>query len=105
MNTSAARSDTPGVTRMSIDSSAAAAAAELGTYFAEPANYSHAANVAASTAPELVLERLPNGEYGWLRSEDRAEPDDALWIVGQRGKDYLARDRAMQALFGSPGQA
>lgn len=73
-----------------------AAQAALAAYFEHPASYSHAANVAA-----LVLERLPNGELAWLKpSTDPAEPDDALYVPTDSGRDLCARWRAEVALFG-----
>jgi hypothetical protein len=47
---------------------------------------------------DLVLGRLPSGEHAWLRAEDSAEPDDALYVVTDLGR----RDLAMEALFGQP---
>ena len=59
-----------------------------------------------STATQaLVLSRLPNGEMAWLRSESRpvagADDPDPRYVLTQKGRDYLARERAMEALFGS----
>lgn len=50
---------------------------------------------------DLVLERLPSGEYAWLRSEEPAEEDDALWMITDSGREYLARLRASRWLFGN----
>jgi hypothetical protein len=92
--------DTPEVTRMSITDSKAAVAADLERFWAE-GTYGHAAAVAQ------VLERLPNGEYAWLRPEsdeladsNPAEPDDALYWPTQSGRDLVAHWRAEEALFG-----
>jgi hypothetical protein len=79
---------------MQAQSIAASAAGELESYFRSGV-YGHAAVVAQ------VLERLPSGEYAWLRSEERAEPDDALYVPTQSGRDLVARWRAQEALFGS----
>lgn len=56
---------------------------------------------------EVVLERLPNGDYAWLRPDpekvvdsDPAEPDDALYVPTQSGRDLVARWRAQEAQFG-----
>jgi len=75
-----------------------AAAAAIEHFFETPSNYAHAGNVAA-----LVLERLPNDTYAWLRPEadpNPAEPDDALFWPTQAGRDLVARWRAEAALFG-----
>jgi hypothetical protein len=41
----------------------------------------------------------------WLRSESRpvagADDPDPRYVLTQKGRDYLARERAMEALFGS----
>ena len=73
----------------------------------------------------LVLERLPSGDYAWLRRELDAAIRDAddvdqvltrlldrgrqqldiryvLTDAGRRALDEAARKRAMQALFGRP---
>jgi hypothetical protein len=79
---------------MQAQSIAISAAEELERYIDE-GTYGHAPSVSQ------VLERLPRGEYAWLRSEDRAEPDDALYVPTQSGRDLVARWRAQEALFGS----
>ena len=76
------------------DNAAIAAADALAQYF-ETSSHGHA------DAVVQVLERLPNGDYAWLRSEERAEPDDALYVPTQSGRDLVARWRAQEALFGS----
>jgi hypothetical protein len=72
----------------------------------------------------LVLERLPSGDYAWLRPwlgeairdagqvdqfltrllerrpEPLPEPDETRIALTQRGRDLLARWRAEVALFG-----
>jgi hypothetical protein len=53
-----------------------------------------------NTPVSQVLERLPNGEYAWLQSKERAELDDALYVPTQAGRDLVARWRAQEALFG-----
>jgi hypothetical protein len=79
------------------------------------------AGLRAGTPPTLVLDRLPSGEFAWLRPEldtairdaDRVHqdltrflrwpeprPEDRGYAITQAGRDYLARQRAMQALFG-----
>jgi hypothetical protein len=75
--------------------SKAAAAAELERYWAD-GTYGHAPAIGQ------VLERLPNGEYAWLRADDSnpAEPDDALYVPTQAGRELVARWRAHEALFG-----
>jgi hypothetical protein len=78
---------------MPSQDSAAAAEMDLRHYF-ESGTYGHSGAVAQ------VLERLPNGEYGWLRSEEPAEADDALYVPTQAGRDLVARWRAHEALFG-----
>jgi hypothetical protein len=54
----------------------------------------------------LVLERLPDNTYAWLRpSTDRLEDDDALFVVtdcGRAALDEYRRSQAMQACFGRP---
>ena len=73
----------------------------------------------------LVLERLPSGDYAWLRPaldaaiRDAAQVDQdlthlldrgrqqpevryVLTDAGRRALDEAARDRAMHALFGYP---
>jgi hypothetical protein len=55
--------------------------------------------LAGQCPTDLVLERLPSGELAWLRpSTDRAESDDALYVVTDLGR----RDLAIAALFGRP---
>jgi hypothetical protein len=72
------------------------AAAELEQYFDSPANYAHVSNIA-----DLVLERLPSGEFVWLKpSTDAAESDDALWWPTESGRDLVARWRAERACLG-----
>ena len=84
---------------------------------------STAGQSAGPTPAGLVLERLPSGDYAWLRPEldaaprdaeqlgqnlartlgwpePRPEPEDTRWTITQAGRDYLARQRAMAALFG-----
>ena len=83
--------------------SKAAIALEIERYWAE-ARYGHAAAVVE------VLERLPNGEYAWLRPEpakavvdsNPAESDDALYVPTDAGHDLVVRMRAQEALFGHP---
>jgi hypothetical protein len=54
---------------------------------------SNASTRAGQPPLDLVLERLPSGEYAWLRpSTDAAEPDDALYIVTDLGRRALAED-------------
>ena len=75
-----------------------AAAAELTAYFDTPSNFAH-----ADTVADLALERLPSGEFAWLKpSTDTAEPDDALYWPTEAGRDLVARLRAQPALFGRP---
>jgi hypothetical protein len=75
----------------------------------------------------LVLERLPNGEFAWLKPELEAaiaganrldldltrtlgwksQPERRYWmgthpVITQRGLDVLTRERAMRTLFGRP---
>jgi hypothetical protein len=79
---------------MQLKDNAASVATDLESYFDE-GTYGHAGAVAE------VLERLPNGEFAWLRpSSDRAEPDDALYVLTESGRDLVARMRAEEALFG-----
>jgi len=70
---------------------------DISTYFArdyEP-GFGHANRVA-----ELVLERLPSGEFAWLRpSTEPSEDDDATWWPTQRGRDQVARWHAEVVLF------
>ena len=86
---------------------------------------SSAGSAPAPTAPDLVLERLPSGEYAWLRREldtairdadqldrdmartlgsserrDEGPPDSRRYVITQAGRDYLARERALENLFG-----
>ena len=72
---------------------------------------------------DLVLDVLPNGEYAWLRRElDTAiadadqldqdltrtlgwpepQPEERRYGITEAGRDHLARQRAMEALFGRP---
>jgi hypothetical protein len=81
---------------MHAQDSAAIAAADALTQYFETHSYGHA------PAVSQVLERLPNGDYAWLRSEERAEPDDALYVPTQSGRDLVARWRAQEALFSHP---
>jgi hypothetical protein len=76
---------------------------------------STAGQPAGHTSPDLVLDRLPNGELAWLRPEvdaaDQVEQfmarrlgSDRIWIT-DAGRRALAEDRrarAMEALFGQP---
>ena len=81
---------------------------------------------AGPTPSGLVLERLPNGEYAWLRPaldaalrdsaqvdqmltrlrdrqpepQPQPEPEEQRIALTQRGRDLLARWRAEVALFG-----
>ena len=86
------------------------------------ASQSTAGHLAGPSAPAgLVLERLPNGDNAWLRREldaairdtDRLDQDVTRLLerrydqqpeprvdLTQAGRDYLARERAMEALFG-----
>lgn len=52
----------------------------------------------------LVLDRLPNGELAWLRSEPQpvagADDPDPRYVLTEQARDYLARQRAMQACSG-----
>jgi hypothetical protein len=51
----------------------------------------HANHTAATSLTDLVLERLPNGELGWLRqSSDAGEPEDALFTITDAGRRALA---------------
>ena len=53
---------------------------------------------------KLVLDRLPSGELAWLRREPHpvagADDPDPHYVLTQQGRDYLARERTMEALFG-----
>jgi hypothetical protein len=81
----------------SQSSAAAAAELDLRAYFDTPANYAHTANAAA-----LVLERLPSGDYAWLRPcTEPAEDDDALYVVTDKGRRDLRRAEAEAWLFGA----
>lgn len=51
-------------------------------------------------AEELVFERLPNGEYAWLRPELDAAADTTLYVTTDLGHDEARRARAMEACFG-----
>jgi hypothetical protein len=61
------------------------------------------------TAKDLVLVDLPNGECARLRPERHSTRvvDDSHWSPADRagltelGRDYLARERAFEGLFGS----
>ena len=58
-----------------------------------------------STATQaLVLDRLPSREVAWLRRESQpvagADDPDPRSVPTQKGRDWLARERAMEALFG-----
>ncbi len=58
-----------------------------------------------STATQaLVLDRLPSGEVAWLHREPqpvaRADDPDPRYVLTQKGRDWLARERAIEALFG-----
>jgi len=49
------------------------------------------------------LELVCYGEsYAWLQSSDRAEPEDALYVITEQGRDAVRRAAAMRALFGQP---
>ena len=88
---------------------------------------STAGRPAGPTEPAgLQLERLPNGELAWPRVEleaairdadrlhqaltrlldrghdqlDRHDQRDRRYTIAEAGRDYLARERAMAALFG-----
>ena len=82
---------------------------------------STAGRPAGPTEPAgLQLERLPNGELAWPRVELEAAIRDAdrlhqaltrqldrgrdrpdrRYTIAEAGRDYLARERAMAALFG-----
>jgi hypothetical protein len=64
----------------------------------------------AHAADDLVLVDLPSGESAWLRPEQHAvrvvDKIGAHWSPAERasitelGRDYLARQRAFEALFG-----
>jgi hypothetical protein len=64
----------------------------------------------AHAADDLVLVDLPSGESAWLRPEHRSVrivdeiggywPADARPGITELGRDYLARKRAFEALFG-----
>jgi hypothetical protein len=77
---------------MPSQDSAAAAEMDLRRYF-ESGTYGHAGAVAQ------VLERLPNGEYAWLRSAEPVEEDEALYVPTQAGRDLVARWRVEKALL------
>ena len=55
-----------------------------------------------NTPVSQVLERLPNGEYAWLQSKERAELDDALYVPTQAGRDLVAVARARGAIRALP---
>lgn len=48
-------------------------------------------NLSAGQPPaDLILERLPNGEYAWLRSSTEvAESDDARYTISDAGRRAL----------------
>ena len=58
-----------------------------------------------STATQaLVLDRLPSGELAWLHREPQpvasADDPDPHYVLTQKRRDWLARERAIEALFG-----
>jgi len=55
-------------------------------------------SIAATSS--LVLETLPSGECAWLRSRDATEPEDAFYVLTDKGRDYLARLDAERAALG-----
>jgi hypothetical protein len=67
-------------------------------------------NANASYVDDLFLVDLPSGESAWLRPEQHAvrvvDKIGAHWSPAERasitelGRDYLARQRAFEALFG-----
>jgi hypothetical protein len=85
-------------------------------------NQSTADQIADHSASGLVLDRLPNGELAWLkpkldaadeidqlmarqlgrRGDQEPNVDGVCYTISQAGRDLLARERAMQALFGFP---
>ncbi len=55
-------------------------------------------SIVVSTEDDLVLERLPNGEYAWLRpATEPAEDDDALYVLTYEGRRALR----LAELFGT----
>jgi hypothetical protein len=58
----------------------------------------------SSAGPSAELELVNYGAgYAWLRPEPEPEPDDdPRYTLTQRGRDLLARERAMAELF-DPG--
>jgi hypothetical protein len=55
--------------------------------------FKSSSEVTGQPPTDLVLERLPNGEYAWLRpSADACEPDDALYVITDAGRRALAQD-------------
>ncbi len=68
---------------------------------AQDATFDESHDVSIPLQPDLVWARLPNGEWTYLKpSSGPAERDDALHVLTQRGRDALARDRAIEAAFG-----
>jgi hypothetical protein len=69
---------------------------------------SNTAPISDRSADGLVFVELPNGQGAWLRPEHHSirVVDDTHWSSDERagitdlGRDYLARDRAFEALFG-----
>jgi len=52
----------------------------------------------ATRVGDLVLERLPSGNYVWLKpATERAEDDDALYVITDKGR----RDLRCAELFGT----
>jgi len=62
----------------------------------------HPKSTVKQSPSSLQLERLPSGELAWLRPElqDRRRRYvlPARYMLTQRGRDYLAHQRALQAL-------
>jgi hypothetical protein len=70
----------------------------------------HPKNNASQPVEDLILVDLPNGECAWLRPEqhhplrvvdDGQSPAEGRAGITELGRDYLACERAFEALFGT----
>ena len=62
---------------------------------------SNASQNAGLPSTDLELVNYGRG-HAWLRPElqPQPEPEETRWTITQSGRDYLARERAVVALFG-----
>jgi len=60
-------------------------------------------NLLGQGADSIALELVDYGTgYAWLQPEPQPDPEDSRYDLTDAGHDYLARERAMHALWPRP---